>query len=51
MRDALTAAGHPSLKFTAFEGAGHGIWMQTADTEGLYDWLFSKKRLESGENA
>lgn len=51
MRDALTAAGHPSLKFTAFEGAGHGIWVPTADTEGLYDWLFSKKREESEADA
>ncbi|MBQ4298579.1 MAG: prolyl oligopeptidase family serine peptidase, partial [Clostridia bacterium] len=32
------------VRFTAFEGAGHGIWAATADTEGLFDWLFSKRR-------
>ena len=32
------------VRFTAVEGAGHGIWGATADTEGLFDWLFSKRR-------
>ena len=45
MRDALKEK-RPDLevRFTAFEGAGHGIWGATADTEGLFDWLFSKRR-------
>jgi len=42
MNDALTAAGRTDVKFTVFEGAGHGIWAMTADTEGLFDWLFSQ---------
>ena len=46
MRDALIAAGDPEVKFTAFGGAGHGIWVRTADTDGLYDWLFRQKRKE-----
>lgn len=44
MADALTAAGKTDLRFTAFEGAGHGIWHLTADTEGLYDWMFAQRR-------
>ncbi len=44
MYDALTAAGRTDVKFTKFEGAGHGIWSKTADTDGLYDWLFSCRR-------
>ncbi|MBQ2733215.1 MAG: prolyl oligopeptidase family serine peptidase [Clostridia bacterium] len=43
MNDALTAAGRTDIKFTTFEGAGHGIWAKTADTAGLFDWLFSQK--------
>lgn len=43
MHDALTAIGRTDVKFTTFEGAGHGIWSKTADTEGLFDWLFSQK--------
>lgn len=43
MHDALTAIGRTDVKFTTFEGAGHGIWAKTADTEGLFDWLFSQK--------
>ena len=46
MRDAMIAAGCPEVKFTAFGGAGHGIWVRTADTDGLYDWLFRQKRKE-----
>ncbi len=44
MRNALIAAGRTDIKFTAFEGMGHGIWGATADTDGLYDWLFAQKR-------
>lgn len=44
MYDALVAAGRTDVKLTIFEGAGHGIWAKTADTEGLLDWLFSQKR-------
>ncbi len=44
MYEALKAAGRDDIKYTSFEGAGHGIWSMTADTEGLYDWLFSQKR-------
>lgn len=43
MRDALAAAGRTDVKFTVFEGAGHGIWSKTADTEGLFDWMFAQK--------
>ncbi len=43
MNDALTAIGRTDVKFTTFEGAGHGIWSKTADTEGMFDWLFSQK--------
>lgn len=43
MHEALTAAGRTDVKFTTFEGAGHGIWAKTADTAGLFDWLFSQK--------
>ena len=44
MYDALIAAGRTDVKFTKFEGAGHGIWGMTADTEGILDWLFAQKR-------
>ena len=44
MYDAFVAAGRTDVKFTKFEGAGHGIWGMTADTEGILDWLFSQKR-------
>jgi len=44
MYDALSAAGRTDIKYTLFEGAGHGIWSMTADTEGLFDWLFAQKR-------
>ncbi len=45
MRDALKEK-KPDLevRFTTFEGAGHGIWAATADTGGLFDWLFTKRR-------
>lgn len=44
MYDAFLAIGRTDVKFTKFEGAGHGIWAMTADTDGLLDWLFSQKR-------
>ena len=44
MYDALIAAGRNDVKLTTFDGAGHGIWSMTADTEGLFDWLFAQKR-------
>ncbi len=44
MKEALEKAGKSDLLFTAFEGAGHGIWKMTADTEGFIDWLFEQKR-------
>ena len=45
MRDTLKEK-KPDLevRFTTFEGAGHGIWAATADTGGLFDWLFTKRR-------
>ena len=43
MYDALVAAGRTDIKFTKFDGAGHGIWAMTADTSGLFDWLFAQK--------
>jgi dienelactone hydrolase len=33
-----------SFKYTEFEGAGHGISGQVWQTEGVFDWLFSKKK-------
>ena len=44
MYDALMAVGRTDVKFTRFEGDGHGIWTKTANTEGLFDWLFAQKR-------
>ena len=44
MYDALQAVGRTDVKFTVFEGAGHGIWEKTADYEGILDWLFSQHR-------
>ena len=44
MYDALVAAGRTDVKLTIFEGAGHGIWSMTADTDGLLDWLFAQHR-------
>ena len=46
MNDALIAAGRYDVKLTTFDGAGHGIWSMTADTEGLFDWLFAQKRAD-----
>ncbi len=42
MDKALSDAGIDH-KFTTFEGAGHGIWTMTADTQGFLDWLFEQK--------
>ena len=44
MVEALEAAGREDIRYTVFQGQGHGIWALTANTEGLYDWLFSQKR-------
>lgn len=44
MYDALVATGRTDVKLTIFEGAGHGIWAMTADTEGILDWLFAQHR-------
>ncbi|MBQ9429215.1 MAG: prolyl oligopeptidase family serine peptidase [Clostridia bacterium] len=44
MAQALTDAGKTDFRLTSFEGAGHGIWALTADTAGLYDWMFAQKR-------
>ncbi len=44
MYDAFQAIGRTDVKFTKFDGAGHGIWAMTADTDGILDWLFSQKR-------
>ncbi len=43
MDKALTDAGIDH-KFTTFEGAGHGIWTMTADTQGFLDWMFEQKK-------
>lgn len=42
MRAALAAAGRTDIRFTEFPSLGHGIWVATADTAGLFDWLFSQ---------
>lgn len=42
--DAFTEIGRTDVRCTLFDGAGHGIWVMTANTEGLYDWLFEKHR-------
>ncbi len=44
MVEALRAVGRDDVLYTEFEGAGHGIWVMTADTEGLLDWLFSQSK-------
>ena len=44
MKEAFDAIGRTDILYTTFEGEDHGIWSKTANTEGLYDWLFSKKR-------
>lgn len=40
---ALRKAG-ADVKYTEYEGAGHGIWSQAYREPELVDWLFSKKR-------
>ena len=43
MMAAFEAIGRNDVKYTEFQGAGHGIWAQTADTAGLFDWMFEQK--------
>ena len=43
MYDALRKAGSTGVLFTTLDGLGHGIWPAMADTEGLYEWLFSQR--------
>jgi len=40
---ALKAAG-ASPKYTEFPGVGHGCWLQTYTTPGVWDWLFDQRR-------
>ncbi len=40
---ALKAAGNTDVTYVKYEGASHGIWNQAMETEGLMDWLYSKK--------
>ena len=43
MIDALKEArGEDGFKFTEFPTLYHGIWGATANTEGLFDWMFSQ---------
>jgi len=42
--DAFASAGREDVRLTLFEGAGHGIWAMTADTQGIYEWMFSQRR-------
>ena len=42
MYEALRKAGSTEVLFTDLDGLGHGIWPAMADTEGLYEWLFSQ---------
>ena len=37
----LKAAGNERVKFTRYEGAGHGVWDQTYADPGLYEWFLS----------
>lgn len=43
MVNAIKKAGGQKITFVTYEGAGHGIWKDAAQTEGLIDWLFAQK--------
>ena len=39
MAEAINAAGHPSLRYTVHEDAGHLVWIQVYAGQDLYDWF------------
>lgn len=41
---ALRAAGAKEYRFTSFPGVGHGSYVNTFETDGVADWLFSQRR-------
>ncbi len=40
---ALRAAGAKKHRFTSFPGVGHGSYVNTFETDGLAEWLFSQR--------
>ena len=49
MAEAINAAGHPTLRYTVHEDAGHLVWIQVYAGEDLYDWLLQHERAGSGD--
>lgn len=43
MYDTIVKAGGQKITFTTYDGAGHNVWKDAAQTEGLIDWLFAQK--------
>jgi predicted peptidase len=48
MAEAINAAGHPSLRYTVHEEAGHLVWIQVYAGEDLYNWFLQHRRSASG---
>ncbi|MBO4355752.1 MAG: prolyl oligopeptidase family serine peptidase [Clostridia bacterium] len=46
MLKALEDAGRTDIKYTEFTGMDHGIWSATANTKGLFDWLFAQQLIK-----
>ena len=46
MKKALEDAGRTDIKYTEFNGKDHGIWGDTANTKGLFDWLFEQQLIK-----
>ena len=44
MAEAINAAGHPTLRYTVHEDAGHLVWIQVYAGEDLYDWFLQHER-------
>ena len=42
--NAVSALGGSSIKYEEIPGRGHDIWVDCANTQGLYEWLFSQQR-------
>ena len=42
MKEALDKIGRTDVKYTEFPTLKHGIWSATANTDGLFDWMFSQ---------
>ncbi len=46
MKKALEDAGRTDILYTEFKGSDHGIWGLTADTKGLFEWLFDQQLIK-----